>query len=90
MSSQGEACRGCCWLREQVHLHCLPVVELRLWGLLTLTSRQRFSTSLGKGVCARVCFRKPVASFILISVLEAGGRNASEKRTEDPDLDAVV
>lgn len=69
---------------EQFHLDCLPVVKLRLWGLLTLASRWRFSILLGKGVCALVYVSKPVASFILISILEARERNASEKRTKDP------
>lgn len=73
---------------EQLHLDCLPVVKLRLWGLLTLASRWRFGILLGKGVCvcvrALVYVRKPVASFILRSILEARERNASEKRTKDP------
>lgn len=48
------------------HLDCLPVVKLRLWGLLTLASHWRFSISFRKGVCALVYVRKSVASFILI------------------------
>lgn len=51
--------------RVPFHLDCLPVVKLRLWGLLTLASHWRFSTSSRKGVCALVYVRKSVASFLL-------------------------
>lgn len=45
-----------CLVRQhgQLHLDCLPVVKLRLRGLLSLASRYRFSILLEKGVCALV------------------------------------